>query len=270
MSPLSQTWLRDVGLLNAGRPCLIASDCLAIGGEGCGESVKNPPSRPRQPLHETGHHSRARQTKKEHKPMKTTKIRKLALIGTATAPVSHRRVLLQSRAVKLIGLLSAVAVAACAHTTAHTTEMSKTGPATTVPTPGRGAVTFDYLQRARAGAVRARSRRTEKRATAATRGAPRKRRYRVGLQHRRLQGGLWRPDGGRRRRRDGHPLQCRWGWVAGDCAALYGGPAALNRRAHAAGGNRPRRPYPRRLGNRDQSVHLGRCRTCDLDGQRSE
>ena len=80
--------------------------------------------------------------------MKTTKIRKLALIGTATPPVSHRRVLLQSRAVKLIGLLSAVAVAACAHTTAHTTEMSKTGPATTVPTPGRGAVTFEYLQRA--------------------------------------------------------------------------------------------------------------------------
>jgi hypothetical protein len=80
--------------------------------------------------------------------MKTTKIRKLALIGTATSPVSHRRVLLQSRAVKLIGLLSAVAVAACAHTTAHTTEISETGPATTVPTPGRGAVTFEYLQRA--------------------------------------------------------------------------------------------------------------------------
>jgi hypothetical protein len=70
------------------------------------------------------------------------------------AAFSHRRVLLQSRAVKLIGLLSAVAVAACAHTTdthttdAHTTEMSKTSPATTVPTPGRGAVTFEYLQRA--------------------------------------------------------------------------------------------------------------------------
>ena len=80
--------------------------------------------------------------------MKTTKITKLALIGTATAPVSHRRVLLQSRAVKLIGLLSAVAVAACAHTTAHTTEMSKTGPATPVPTPGSRAVTFDYLMRA--------------------------------------------------------------------------------------------------------------------------
>jgi hypothetical protein len=64
------------------------------------------------------------------------------------AAVSQRRVLLQSRAVKLIGLLSAVAVAACAHTTAHTTEMSKTSPATTVPTPGRGAVTFEYLQRA--------------------------------------------------------------------------------------------------------------------------
>ena len=65
------------------------------------------------------------------------------------AEVSHRRMLLQSRAVKLIGLLPAVAVAACAHTTdAHTTEMSKTSPATTVPTPGRGAVTFEYLQRA--------------------------------------------------------------------------------------------------------------------------
>jgi hypothetical protein len=60
------------------------------------------------------------------------------------AAVSHRRLLLQSWAVKLIGLLSAVAVAACA----HTTEMSKIGPATTVPTPGRGAVTFEYLQRA--------------------------------------------------------------------------------------------------------------------------
>ena len=80
--------------------------------------------------------------------MKTTKIRKVALTGTATAPVSHRRVLLQSGAVKLIGLLSAVAVAGCTHTTAHTTEMSQTGPATTVPTPGRGAVTFEYLQRA--------------------------------------------------------------------------------------------------------------------------
>ena len=96
----------------------------------------------------TGHDSRARQTKKANKPMNTTKTRTLALIGTATAPVSHRRVLLQSRAVKLIGLLSAVTVAACAHTTAHTTEMSETAPATTVPTPGRGAVTFEYLQRA--------------------------------------------------------------------------------------------------------------------------
>jgi len=48
----------------------------------------------------------------------------------------------------LIGLMSAVAVAACAHTTAHTTEMSKTSTATTVPTPGKGAVTFEYLQRA--------------------------------------------------------------------------------------------------------------------------
>jgi hypothetical protein len=58
--------------------------------------------------------------------------------------VSHRRVLLQSRAVKLIGLLSAVAVAACA----HTTEMSKADPTTPVPTPGSRAVTFEYLQRA--------------------------------------------------------------------------------------------------------------------------
>lgn len=60
------------------------------------------------------------------------------------AAVSHRRVLLQSRAVKLIGLLSAVALAACA----HTTEMSKAGPATPVPPPGSRAVTFDDLQRA--------------------------------------------------------------------------------------------------------------------------
>jgi hypothetical protein len=60
------------------------------------------------------------------------------------AAVSHRRVLLQSRAVKLIGLLSAVAVAACA----HTTQMSKADPATPVPTPGGRAVTFEYLQRA--------------------------------------------------------------------------------------------------------------------------
>jgi hypothetical protein len=69
------------------------------------------------------------------------------------AAVSHRRGPLQSRAVKLIGLLSAVAVAACAHTTvvsktSPATAMSKTSPATTVPTPGRGAVTFEYLQRA--------------------------------------------------------------------------------------------------------------------------
>jgi hypothetical protein len=58
--------------------------------------------------------------------------------------VSHRRVLLQSRAVKLIGLLSAVAVAACAHTTV----MSKADPTTPVPTPGSRAVTFDDLLRA--------------------------------------------------------------------------------------------------------------------------
>jgi hypothetical protein len=60
------------------------------------------------------------------------------------AEVSHRRVLLQSRAVKLIGLLSAVAVAACA----HTTELSNADPAIPVPTPGSPAVTFEYLQRA--------------------------------------------------------------------------------------------------------------------------
>jgi hypothetical protein len=110
-------------------------------------AAKNP-TRIRQAVHGslymTGHHSTARQTKKEHKPMKMTKITKLALIGTATAPAAHRRVLLQSRAVKLVGLLSVVAMAACA----HTTEMSKTGPATTVPTPGSRAVTFEYLQRA--------------------------------------------------------------------------------------------------------------------------
>jgi hypothetical protein len=96
----------------------------------------------------------ARQTEKEYKPMKTTKITELALTGAPMAAVSHRRVLLQSRAVKIVGLLSVVAVAACAHTTdAHTTEMSKTSPATTVPTPGRGAVTFEYLQRAPVPAV---------------------------------------------------------------------------------------------------------------------
>jgi hypothetical protein len=69
------------------------------------------------------------------------------------AAVSHRRVRLPSRVLKLIGLLSAVAVAACA----HTTELPKADPATSttpatsatpVPTPGRGAVTFEYLQRA--------------------------------------------------------------------------------------------------------------------------
>jgi hypothetical protein len=50
---------------------------------------------------------------------------------------------------KLIGLLSAVVVAACAHpTAAHTTATPTTNPATTGPTPGRGAVTFEYLQRA--------------------------------------------------------------------------------------------------------------------------
>ena len=76
--------------------------------------------------------------------MKTTKITKLALIGTATAPVSHRRVLLQSRAVKMISLLSAFAMAACVHTTA----ISTAAPTTPVPTPGSRAVTFEYLMRA--------------------------------------------------------------------------------------------------------------------------
>jgi hypothetical protein len=51
--------------------------------------------------------------------------------------VSHLRV-------ALICLLSAVAVTACA----HTAEMSKTSSTTTVPTPGKGSVTFEYLQRA--------------------------------------------------------------------------------------------------------------------------
>ena len=73
-----------------------------------------------------------------------TKTTRLALIGTATAPVPHRRVLLQSRAVKMIGLLSAVAAAACVHTTA----ISTAAPTTPVPTPGSRAVTFEYLQRA--------------------------------------------------------------------------------------------------------------------------
>jgi len=66
------------------------------------------------------------------------------------AAVSHRRVRLQSRAVKLIGLLSAVAVAGCAHTpdvpkSSPATEMSKTS---TASTPAKGGVTFEYLQRA--------------------------------------------------------------------------------------------------------------------------
>ena len=66
------------------------------------------------------------------------------------AAVSHRRVLLQSRAVKLIGLLSAVALAACA-THAHNRDVqNQSGDHVRdpVPTPGRGAVTFEYLQRA--------------------------------------------------------------------------------------------------------------------------
>jgi hypothetical protein len=58
------------------------------------------------------------------------------------AAVSHRRGRL--RAVKLICVLSAVVVAACAHTTG----ISKAGPATPVPPPGSRAVTFDDLLRA--------------------------------------------------------------------------------------------------------------------------
>ena len=66
---------------------------------------------------------------------------------------SHRWVPLKSRALKLIGVLSAVAVTACGHTpdvpkSSSATEMSKTSTATTVPKPGAGAVTFEYLQRA--------------------------------------------------------------------------------------------------------------------------
>jgi len=106
------------------------------------------PARIRQAVHGslnmTGHHTPARRTTKEHNPVKTTKITKLARIASATAAVSHRQVVLQSRAVKLIGLLSAVAMAACVHTTATSTA----GPTTPVPTPGGRAVTFEYLQRA--------------------------------------------------------------------------------------------------------------------------
>ena len=59
--------------------------------------------------------------------------------------VSYRqRVLRQSRAVKLICLLPALALTACA----HPVDASKTPPATAVSTPGRGAVTFEYLQHA--------------------------------------------------------------------------------------------------------------------------
>jgi hypothetical protein len=57
------------------------------------------------------------------------------------AAVSHRRVLLQARAVKLIGILSVVAMAAGACTTA-----ARTAPPAT--TPGSPTVTFEYLQRA--------------------------------------------------------------------------------------------------------------------------
>ncbi|MDT5013593.1 MAG: hypothetical protein QOH57_5210 [Mycobacterium sp.] len=59
--------------------------------------------------------------------------------------ISYRqRVLRQSRAVKLICLLPALALTACA----HPMEASKTPPATAVSTPGRGAVTFEDLQHA--------------------------------------------------------------------------------------------------------------------------
>jgi hypothetical protein len=76
--------------------------------------------------------------------MKTTKLTKLARIGTATAPASRRRVLRRSLTVKMISVLSAAAAAACAHTTATSTAT----PATPVPKPGSRAVTFEYLQRA--------------------------------------------------------------------------------------------------------------------------
>jgi hypothetical protein len=49
---------------------------------------------------------------------------------------------------KLALIATATVAAACAHTTAHTTQMSKTSPAATMPRPARGAVTFEYLQRA--------------------------------------------------------------------------------------------------------------------------
>jgi hypothetical protein len=61
-----------------------------------------------------------------------------------TIAVSHRPVLRKSRAATLIGLLSAIALTACAHTTAT----SKTRPASPAPAPGRHAVTFDHLLRA--------------------------------------------------------------------------------------------------------------------------
>jgi hypothetical protein len=52
-------------------------------------------------------------------------------------------------ATKLTGLLLAAAVSACAPTTVT----SKTGPTSTAPTPGRGAVKFEHLQRAPVPAV---------------------------------------------------------------------------------------------------------------------
>jgi hypothetical protein len=50
----------------------------------------------------------------------------------------------QPWAVTMIGLLSAVTLAACAHTSV----IPKAAPTTSSPPPGRGAVTFEYLQRA--------------------------------------------------------------------------------------------------------------------------
>ncbi|WP_068186650.1 hypothetical protein [Mycobacterium sp. UM_CSW] len=49
---------------------------------------------------------------------------------------------------KLALIAAATVVAACAHTTAPATVMPKTSPTTTSRAPGKGAVTFEYLQRA--------------------------------------------------------------------------------------------------------------------------
>jgi hypothetical protein len=58
--------------------------------------------------------------------------------------LSYRR-----RALTKLALIAATTVAAaCSHTTAPATVMPTTSPATTSPVPGKGAVTFEYLQRA--------------------------------------------------------------------------------------------------------------------------